>query len=30
MIVFFDVSIPTWTSPAGDATLDMTVGSFPA
>ena len=29
MIVFLDVSIPRWTAPAGDATLDMTAGSLP-
>ncbi len=28
-IVFFEVSIPTWISPAADATLDMTAGSLP-
>ena len=28
MIVFFEVSIPRWISPAGDATPDMTAGSF--
>jgi hypothetical protein len=28
-IVFFEVSIPRWISPSGDATLDMTVGSLP-
>jgi len=28
-IAFFEVSIPRWISPAGDATLDMTAGSLP-
>jgi hypothetical protein len=28
-IVFFEVSIPRWISPACDATPDMTAGSLP-
>jgi hypothetical protein len=28
-IVFFEVSVPRWVSPDGDATLDMTAGSLP-
>ncbi len=28
-IVFLEVSIPRWISPAGGVTLDMTAGSLP-